>query len=74
MEGIFCFDIYNSDASVFWRHRGYMCKLEDISAVFVVNGGLESALAVCTPWVSLTSNGPYINIGSIDNIHDPAQV
>ena len=51
-----------------------MCKLEHLSAVFVVNGGLESALAVCTPWVSLTSNGPYINIGSIDNIHDPAQV
>ena len=74
MEGILRLDIYNSNASVFWRHRGYMRKFEHISAVFVVNGGQESALAVCTPWVSLTSNGPYIYIGSIVNIHDPAQV
>ena len=41
--------------------------------MFVVKGGLESALAVCTPWVSLTANGPYINIGPIVDIHDPAR-
>ena len=74
MEEIFRFDIYNSDDSVFWRQRGSLWKLEHMSAVFVVKGGLESALAVCTPWVSLTANGPYINIGPIVDIHDPAQV